>query len=154
MAGYRVNYTFITKMKPQSLTLGDFFLICHVSLISSLQFVQLYCIDNLKLMYKMMEVCKTVMRLCIIYTLSVSLEYTASSTDIMVFQSTREFRAENLSFRRLIHTVPILYLHVENISPNKYVNTKVFFCYVSHIILSNKATATGILITWTSPATI
>jgi hypothetical protein len=84
-------------MKSQSLTMGDFFLIHHVSLTSLLEFVQLYCIGNPELilpeMYKMMEVCKRVAKLRIIYTLSFLLEYTASSKEIMVLQSTSEFRS-------------------------------------------------------------
>jgi len=83
-------------------------------------------------MYKMTEVCKRVMKLCVIYTLSFLLEYTASSKDIMVFQSTSEFRSGNLCFRRLRHTVPILYLCVENISPNKYVKQKILLCFAYH----------------------
>jgi len=69
----------------------------------------------------MTEVCKRVAKLCIVHTLSFLLEYTASSKDIMVFQSTSKLRSANLCFRRLRHAAPILYLCVENISPNKYI---------------------------------
>jgi hypothetical protein len=79
----------------------------------------------------MMEVYNTVMKLCIIYTLSFLLEYTASKKNIMVFQSTSEFRSANLCFRRLRHTVPILYVCVENISPNNYVTQKTYFAMFS-----------------------
>ena len=118
-------------MKPRSLTLGDFFLIHHVSLTPLLEFVQLYCIGNPELIwpetYKTTEVCKKATKLRIIYTLSFLLEYTASSKDIMVFQSTSEFRSANLCYRRLKRTVPILYLCIENISPNKYVTREIYF---------------------------
>jgi len=75
----------------------------------------------------MTEECKTVAKLCIIYTLSFLLEYTAASKDIMVFQSISEFRPANLCFRRLKRTVRILYLCVEKRSPNKYVIRKLYF---------------------------
>jgi len=116
-------------MKPQGLTLRDFFLIHHVSLTPLLAFVQLYCIGNPELIcpgtYKMTELCKS--REAMYYILSFLLQYTVSSKDIMVFQSTSEFRPANLCFRRLRHTVTILYLYVENISSNKYIIRKIYF---------------------------